>query len=127
MTWTWPLQSGPAPMPMVGIRRRDVIAAASCSGTSSRTIEKAPASWTARASERSARACVAGLALDLDLATHAVLRLRVQPMWPMTGMPALTSASMIRAVRTPPSTLTAWAPASCRKRPAFSIASSSVA
>ncbi len=33
----------------------------------------------------------------------------------MTGMPARTSASMIRAVRTPPSTLTAWAPASRRK------------
>ncbi len=42
----------------------------------------------------------------------------------MTGMPARTSASMIRAERTPPSTLTAWAPASRRKMPAFSIASS---
>ena len=31
---------------------------------------------------------------------------------------------MTRAVRTPPSTLTAWAPASCRKIPAFSSASS---
>ena len=44
----------------------------------------------------------------------------------MTGMPARTSASMTRAVRTPPSTLTAWAPASCRKTPAFSSASSGV-
>ena len=45
----------------------------------------------------------------------------------MTGMPARTSVSMIRALRTPPSTLTAWAPASRRKRPAFSSASSGVA
>ena len=34
---------------------------------------------------------------------------------------------MMRALRTPPSTLTAWAPASRRKRPAFSSASSGVA
>ena len=34
---------------------------------------------------------------------------------------------MTRAVRTPPSTLTAWAPASRRKRPALSSASSTVA
>ena len=51
----------------------------------------------------------------------------VRPMWPMTGMPARTSVSMTRAVRTPPSTLTAWAPASRRKIPAFSSASSGVA
>ena len=50
----------------------------------------------------------------------------VRPMWPMTGMPARTSVSMTRAVRTPPSTLTAWAPASRRKIPAFSTASSGV-
>ena len=45
----------------------------------------------------------------------------------MTGMPARTSVSMTRAVRTPPSTFTAWAPASRRKRPAFATASSGVA
>ena len=50
----------------------------------------------------------------------------VRPMWPITGIPARTSVSMIRAVRTPPSTLTAWAPASRRKTPAFSRASSGV-
>ena len=27
MTWTWPLQCGPAPMPIVGMRSRAVIAA----------------------------------------------------------------------------------------------------
>ncbi len=42
----------------------------------------------------------------------------------ITGMPALTSASMIRALRTPPSTLTACAPASRRKRPALAMAAS---
>ena len=36
---------------------------------------------------------VAGLALDADLADR-VDRLRRQPMWPMTGIPALTSASI---------------------------------
>ena len=35
----------------------------------------------------------------------------------MTGMPALTSASIVRAERTPPSTLTAWAPPSCEEAP----------
>ena len=42
----------------------------------------------------------------------------------MTGTPDFTSASTIRALRTPPSTLTACAPPSCRNRPAFSVASS---
>ena len=56
MTWTWPLHPAPAPIPIVGTRSRSVMAAASCSGTSSMTIEKAPASWTACASASSARA-----------------------------------------------------------------------
>ena len=127
MTWTWPLQPGPAPMPIVGMRRRSVIAAASWAGMSSRTIEKAPASWTARASASRPRACVRSLPWTLTLPPIPCCACGVQPMWPMTGMPALTSASMIRAERTPPSTLTAWAPASWRKRPAFSSASSTVA
>ena len=75
MTWTWPEHPAPAPMPIVGIRSRAVIAAASCSGTSSRTTANAPASWTARASWRSARAGLAGPALDADLAER-VDRLR---------------------------------------------------
>ena len=111
ITWTWPLQPGPAPIPIVGIRRRSVIAVASCSGTSSRTIEKAPASWTASASWRSARACSRLLPRTRTLPA-AFAACGVQPMWPIVGMPALTSASIVRAERTPPSTLTAWAPAS---------------
>ena len=75
MTWTWPEQWTPAPMPMVGMRSRSVMAAASWSGISSRTMAKAPASWTASASA-SMRAClVAVLALDPGLAAHAVLGL----------------------------------------------------
>ena len=51
----------------------------------------------------------------------------VQPMWPITGMPAFTSVSMIRPLRTPPSTLTAPVPASRMNRPALTSASSGVA
>ncbi len=50
----------------------------------------------------------------------------VRPMWPMTGIPARANASITRAERMPPSTFTAWAPASRRKRPAFASASSGV-
>lgn len=41
---TCPLQKGPAPMPMVGIRRAAVAAAATSGGTHSRTTAKHPAS-----------------------------------------------------------------------------------
>ncbi len=126
MTWTWPLHPAPAPIPIVGIRSRSVIAAASCSGTSSRTIAKAPASWTAWASARSARAWSRLLPWTRTLPI-ALIACGVSPMWPITGIPARTSVSMIRAVRTPPSTLTAWAPASRRNAPACSSASAGVA
>jgi hypothetical protein len=46
---TCPLQKGPAPIPMVGIRRADVAAAATGGGTHSRTTEKHPASCKASA------------------------------------------------------------------------------
>ena len=97
MTWTWPLQPAPAPIPIVGMWSRSVIAAASCSGTSSRTIAKAPASWTASASARSARAWSRVLPWTRTLPTP-LIDCGVRPMWPMTGMPARTSASMTRAV-----------------------------
>ena len=68
MTWTWPEQPAPAPMPIVGIRSRAVIAAASCSGTSSRTIANAPGLLhRERVVEQRTRR-VLGLALDADLA-----------------------------------------------------------
>ena len=125
MIWTWPLQPAPAPIPMVGMWSRSVTAVASCSGISSRTMLKAPASWTARASAMSVRAPSRVLPWTRTLPT-VLIDWGVSPMWPMTGIPARTSASMTRAVRTPPSTLTAWAPASRMKIPAFSIASSGV-
>ena len=118
MTWIWPEHPAPAPIPIVGIRSRSVIAAASCSGTSSSTIENAPASWTASASARSCRAWSRFLPWTRTL-PQRVDRLGRQPMWPMTGIPAFTSASIIRALRTPPSSLTAWTPASRMKRPAL--------
>jgi hypothetical protein len=46
---TWPLQNGPAPMPMVGIFNADVAAAATGAGTHSNTTEKHPASCKASA------------------------------------------------------------------------------
>ena len=84
------------------------MARASSAGTSSSTTAKAPASWTARASAMSLRA---------DSFERPCTRkppswltaCGVRPMWPMTGMPAVTMASMVRAERTPPSTLTACA------------------
>lgn len=44
---TWPLQKGPAPMPMVGMSRAEVTAAATSAGTHSNTTEKHPASCSA--------------------------------------------------------------------------------
>ena len=78
MIWTWPLQPAPAPMPIVGMRSRSVMAAASCSGTSSRTIaEGAGLLDRERVGDQRAR-LVARLALDADLADR-VDRLRGQP------------------------------------------------
>lgn len=44
---TWPLQCGPAPMPIVGIESSRVAAAATSGGTHSSTIAKQPASCRA--------------------------------------------------------------------------------
>ena len=97
MTWIWPEQPAPAPMPMVGMRSRSVMASASWPGTSSRTIAKAPASWTASASASSARACSRLLPWTRTLRRGVLIACGVSPMWPMTGIPARTSASMVRA------------------------------
>ena len=45
-------------------------------------------------------------------------------MWAMTGMPADTIRRICSAERTPPSSLTAWAPVSFMKRKAVCSASS---
>ena len=126
MTWTWPLHPAPAPMPIVGMlqalrdRRRELL------GHELQDHREGAGLLDGEGVGEERPGLVAALALDADLA-DGVDRLRRQPMWPITGMPARTSVSMIRALRTPPSTLTAWAPASRRKMPAFSSASSGVA
>ena len=113
-------------MPIVGMCSRVVMVWANCPGTSSSTTANAPASWTARASARSARAW----SLDLPwirTRPRVLIAWGVRPMWPITGIPARTSASIVRVLRTPPSIFTAWAPASRRKRPALATASSALA
>ena len=55
-TSTWPSQSGPAPMPMVGRSTASRIRAATTEGTPSTTSAKAPASATATASATTASA-----------------------------------------------------------------------
>ena len=45
-------------------------------------------------------------------------------MWAITGMPARTMRSIISALRSPPSSFTAWAPASFMNRSAVCSASS---
>ncbi len=102
-----------------------MIASASWPGTSSSTTANAPASWTASASASSARAWSLFLPWTRTRPI-ALIACGVSPMWPMTGMPALTIDSITRAVRTPPSTLTACVPPSRRNRPALWTASSGV-
>ena len=69
MTWTWPEQPAPAPIPMVGIRRRAVIAAASCSGHELQDDrERAGLLDGERVGEERPGGLLAGLALDADLA-----------------------------------------------------------
>ena len=126
MTWTWPEQPAPAPMPMVGMCSRSVMAARELLGHQlEHDREGARLLDGQRVGEQRARR-LAVLALDPDLAAHAVLGLRRPADVAHDRDPARTSASMVRALRTPPSTLTAWAPASRMNRPAFSTASSGV-
>ena len=56
ITRIWPSQSGPAPIPIVGMRSSRVICAASSRGTASTTTANAPAASTARASRISCSA-----------------------------------------------------------------------
>ena len=58
-TSTWPSVPPPAPMPIVGMRRRSVIARATRSGTLSSTTAKQPASSRASASSSERRAAAA--------------------------------------------------------------------
>ena len=119
-TSTWASQLGPAPMPTVGIVNLPVICVANSAGTISITTAKAPASWTAIASwmvcsAASPRPCTRNPPRPLTLCG-------VNPMWAMTGMPAAVSAAIWSATRSPPSSLTAWAPVSLRNRVAVASA-----
>ena len=125
MTWIWPEQPAPAPMPIVGIAqplgdRRGQLARDELE----HDRERAGLLDRERVGEQLS-SLLAGLALDPDLPI-ALIACGVSPMWPITGIPALTIASMMRALRTPPSTLTACVPPSRRKRPALWTASSGV-
>ena len=78
MTWTWPLQPGPAPMPIVGMRRRSVMAAAQLLRDELED-DRERAGFLDREGVGEERArLVAGLALDADLA-DGVDRLGRQP------------------------------------------------
>ena len=68
MTWTWPLQPAPAPIPIVGMRRRSVIAAASCSGHELEDDREGAGLLDRERVGEQRPGLVAGLALDADLA-----------------------------------------------------------
>ena len=76
-TSTWASQSGPAPIPIVGIARLAVTSAASRAGTHSSTTANAPAACSALASRSSVLAVLAA-ALH-PVAAERVDRLRGEP------------------------------------------------
>ena len=78
MIWTWPLQPGPAPIPIVGIRSRSVIAAASCSGHELEDDREGAGLLDRERVVEQGPGLVAGLALDAELADR-VRRLGRQP------------------------------------------------
>ncbi len=67
-TWTWPLQPGPAPIPIVGMRRRAVIAAASCSGHELEDDREGAGLLDGQRIGQQRSGLLTGLALDPDLA-----------------------------------------------------------
>ena len=75
MTWIWPEHPAPAPIPIVGIRRRSVIAAASCSGHELEHDRERPGLLDRERVGEQRPCLLAVLALDADLA-HRVDRLR---------------------------------------------------
>ena len=108
-------------MPMVGMSNSEVIIAARSLGNSSKTIENAPASSTALASWIT-RFWSSPLPCTL-YPPNACNDCGVKPTCPMTGMSALTIASMMCRDLIPPSNLTACARPSCMSRAAFLNAS----
>ena len=126
MVWFTRRHPLPAPMPIVGTCSRAVIAAASSAGTSSMTIAAAPAASRASASAISAAAASGARPFTRGRPSVSA-DCGVRPIWPITGAPLRASAPTIGAISAPPSILTAPAPPSRRKRPAFATAIASSA
>ena len=119
-TSTWASQPGPAPIPIVGMVRLAVTRAASSAGTASSTTENAPAACIALAS--CSRRSPSSPRPWTRYPPKALTDCGVRPRWAMTGMPAATRSSTCRSTRWPPSSLTAWAPASLRNLAALASA-----
>ena len=97
MTCTWPLQPGPAPIPMVGMRRRSVIAVASWAGHELEHDRERPRLLDRQRVGEEARVPARGPCPGPGPCRPARAgACGVQPMWPITGMPAATIASMTR-------------------------------
>ena len=113
---------GPAPTLIVGMRSSSVTRRAASAGTISSTTANAPASSTACAS---ASSCSTPLAAALDdVAAEPVLALRGEADVGHDRDARDTIRRICSALRTPPSSFTAWAPVSFMKRKAVCSASS---
>ena len=102
-----------------------VISAASSRGMPSSTTLNAPAASTALASARRRSRPPAWLPLCRPCTRWPPIRWKdcgVRPMWAITGMSTRVMASIVSAIVTPPSSLTAAAPPSFTSRTLLSIA-----
>ena len=107
---------------MVGIVSSSVTFSAAAAGTISSTTANAPASSTACASSSS---CLTPSPRPWMTCPPSPCSLcGVKPMCAITGMPADTIRRICSALRTPPSSFTAWAPVSFMNRNAVCSASS---
>ncbi|MCY1186310.1 hypothetical protein D9M73_271720 [compost metagenome] len=109
-TSTWPEQSAPAPMPMVGTVSDCVISPASAAGTASISTTCAPAACSASASRLSWAAPALVLPCTLK-PPSACTDCGVRPICAQTGMLRSTRNLTIGASQSPPSSLTICAPA----------------
>ncbi len=108
--------TGELSIPTVGTSRSCVMRFATSPGTISSTTANAPASATARASAMTSSA--ASPRPCTRYPPSVCSRCGVKPTCPITGMPALVSASTCAATCRPPSSFTAWQPPSFMNRTA---------
>ena len=113
-----PSHSTPAPIPMVGIESFSVTIAANFAGTHSSTIAKAPASCKDCASSIKSLAAFSVLPCTL-WPPKAFTDCGVIPKWPQTGIPEKTILFTVAATALPPSSFTALALPSFKRRPAL--------